>query len=295
MRRALDPVRVALLIAGLGLAGTLACRPGTPHEALPELAHGDEAAESEDHEAATVSHGRAEPGEADVHDEGTSGTHGEPADNSLLAAAVRGIPSAPAVGFQGPEGTPFFVALRTPEVGHFPCESCHIRPIGAKSTTLLQMHANRAEHQGAARIDCNACHNPSSPGALVLDCAECHEREGLRELMPSTTAHLTVRLSHPGGYLRNCFTCHSPENPGYLTLQDGSLASLDEAYRLCAGCHYTQADDWAGGAHGKRLGGWQSDQRVILSCTGCHNPHSPKFPIRRPVTFPKIARREAPR
>jgi hypothetical protein len=295
MRRTLDPVRLAALISGLGLAGILACRPGGPHEAVPELAHEGAAAESADHEGGVESHGAGDPGEAGGAHSGSARTHAPPRENPLLAAAVRGIPSTPAVGFQGPDDEPFFVALRTPEIDHFPCSSCHIRPIGAKSTTLLQMHANRAEHQGAARIDCYACHNPSSPGALVLDCAECHQREGLRELMPSTTAHLTVRLSHPGGYLRNCFTCHSPENPEYLTLQDGSLGSLDEAYRLCAGCHYAQADDWAGGAHGKRLGGWQSDQRVILSCTGCHDPHAPMFPVRRPVTFPKIARREAPR
>lgn len=293
MQRSEGAARLGLVLAALGLASLLACRPGGPHEADPDPGHASEVGEAEHDESS------GDPGGSDTHGGGAHGeaapaTWVEPPENPLLAAAVRGIPSAPAVGFEGPEGKPFFVALRTPEVGHYPCATCHIRPIGTKNTTLMQMHANRAAHQGAARIDCYACHNPSSPGALVLDCAECHEREGLRELMPSQTAHLTVRLSHPGGYLRNCFTCHAPENPGYLTLQDGTLGSLDEAYRLCAGCHFTQADDWAGGAHGKRLEGWQSDQRVILSCTGCHDPHAPKFPIRRPVTFPKIARREAP-
>ena len=64
---------------------------------------------------------------------------------------------------------------------------------------------------------------------------------------------------------------------------------MDEAYLLCGGCHFSQADSWAGGAHGKRLEVW-AGERVVESCTGCHNPHHPLFPVLRPVTFPKIAR-----
>jgi hypothetical protein len=254
--------------------GSGACAPEAHVGAIPDEEHEGDRAEPEGHGA-----------------EGF-GPEVEVPYNPIVQAVLRAVPSAPVVGFLGPEGDTFRVALRTPEVGHYPCTGCHIRPIGTKSVTLAQMHAARAEHEGATDINCNACHNPSRPGALTLDCVGCHEGDGGRELMPSPTAHLTVKLSHPSGRLRNCFTCHAPENPGYLAAQDGSFASLDEAYRLCAGCHFTEAKDWAGGAHGKRLGGWQGE-RVILSCTGCHNPHHPKFPIRRPVTFPKIARREA--
>lgn len=272
-------------VAGRGLAWgciaftlsvTQGCHPEDRHKALPELehaaesgseAHGESLAES--HEASSV-------------------------PNVIVSGVLRTIPSTPAVGFVGPEDGSFRVALRTPEIGHYPCTACHTRPIGSKSVTLDQMHDDRVDMQSAAGVDCHACHDPESPDSLVLDCAECHERAGLQDLMPSTTVHLTVHLSHPSGRLRNCLTCHDPENPGNLSLMDGTTASLDGAYRLCAGCHFTEGEDWARGAHGKRLAGWQGE-RVVLSCTGCHNPHSPRFPVRRPVTFPKIARRETSR
>lgn len=254
-------------------AGALiGCGPEAHREALPELEH-----EAVEHaEAAAAREERREGGVP---------------TGPVVAGLLRIIPSARAVEVAGPSGDSFRVALRTPSVGHYPCTSCHVRSIGTKNVTLAQMHSERPEHQGSTRIDCYACHDPGNPVGLLLDCAECHEREGARDLMPSRTAHLTIRLGHPGGRYRNCLTCHAPENPGLLALQDGRRATLDEAYRLCAGCHFTQAQDWAGGAHGKRLAGWEGE-RVVLSCTGCHNPHDPKFPVRRPVTFPKIARRE---
>lgn len=268
------PVRIgacALLLAALA-----ACAPEGHREALPDLEH---AAAEEGHGPVTEGHG-PEAGEPS----------GPAASSFVVEGILSTVPSVPVVGFTGPGGEAFRVAMRTPKVDHYPCTSCHIRPIGTKSVTLAQMHVERPEHEGATRIDCYACHDPRNPTGLQLECAECHEREGTRDLMPSRSAHLTIRLGHPSGHYRNCLTCHAPENPGLLALQDGDRATLDQAYRLCAGCHFMQANDWAGGAHGKRLAGWQSE-RVILSCTGCHNPHSPKFPVRRPVTFPKLARR----
>jgi hypothetical protein len=256
--------------AALALIVFTACRPEAAHEAYPHAGHEEEAG---------VGHGA----------EGDPVAAVAQVDAFTVDGVLRSVPTTQAVDIYGPGGEPFRVALRTPEVGHYPCISCHIRPIGQKEVALGQMHSPRAEHEGATRIDCNGCHDPRRPGGLTLDCAECHEREGLRELMPSRTAHLTIDLVHPSGEYRTCLTCHAPANPGMLTLRDGRLASLDEAYRLCQGCHYAQAESWANGAHGKRIGGW-AGERTILSCTGCHDPHDPLFPVRRPVTFPKIAR-----
>ena len=39
-----------------------------------------------------------------------------------------------------------------------------------------------------------------------------------------------------------------------------------------------------GGAHGKRLSYW-AGQRVVTNCASCHNPHSPRFEKRWPVTY----------
>ncbi|HSM04546.1 MAG TPA: hypothetical protein VK858_07980 [Longimicrobiales bacterium] len=269
---------VGFLALGAWLALSVGCGPDEASRAFPDQGHGAGEAGS-DHEV-------------EVGDHGPSDFPDVPAgqvDDFAVTGVLRSIPAAEAVEAEGPGGEPFRVALRTPEIGHFPCTSCHVRPIGQKAEALMQMHGPRAEHEGATRVECSRCHDPTRPGAYVLDCAGCHEREGRRELMPSRTAHLTVKLSHPGGIYRNCLTCHSPDNPGMLVLREGTQASLDQAYLLCRGCHFLQGEDWANGAHGKRLGGW-AGERTILSCTGCHNPHDPRFPVRRPVTFPKIAR-----
>lgn len=264
-----------------------ACRPESAHEAYPRDGHGAEGSPGED---AAETAGETEHGEARDHGEVASHEGGPgTVDDFAVDGVLRSIPSADAVDTEGPGHEPFRVALRTPFVGHYPCNSCHIREIGHKDEALAQMHAPRPEHEGATRVDCFRCHDPGGPGALLLDCSRCHAREGVRELMPSRTAHLSVTLSHPSGADRNCLTCHAPENPGMLALRDGDRATLDEAYLLCRGCHFMQGEDWANGAHGKRLAGW-AGERTILSCTGCHDPHSPRFPKRRPVTFPKIAR-----
>jgi hypothetical protein len=281
--RRLGPVPVVPSLVVLLMCAS-ACGPEKAHEAYPRGDHGAEA-ESGRTDPESGSHG-----EEAAHGEDTGhATAVGTVDDFAVDGVLRSIPSTAVVETEGPGHKPFRVALRTPFVGHYPCTSCHIRSIGHKEEALAQMHGPRAEHEGATRVDCNGCHNPNLPGGMVLDCTECHEREGVRELMPSRTAHLSVELSHPSGAYRNCLTCHAPENPGQLVLRDGTRATLDEAYRLCRGCHFMQGTDWANGAHGKRLAGW-AGERTILSCTGCHNPHDPRFPSRRPVTFPKIAR-----
>jgi hypothetical protein len=265
---------------------------------------GEHAPQAASHgEGQAEEHGSDDPGgghEGGSHEEGGHGAFprdyagpiGGRDPSPTVQAELWTVEALVATGFEGPGGEPILVARRTPEIGHYPCVSCHSRPIGSKDLVLAQMHQSRAEHLGAAGVNCNACHDMANPGGLILDCTQCHEREGGRELMPSVSAHLTIQLGHPTGRYRNCLTCHAPENPGLLALPDGDRATMDEAYRLCSGCHFMQARDWAGGGHGKRMGGWQGE-RVVLSCTGCHNPHDPRFPVRRPVTFPKIARTEA--
>lgn len=285
MRRRVSALAAAVLCTLL--AGLSACRPEGAHEAYPREDHAAESATHRD--AGPEAEGDAHGEEAEHEGDSSHGAAPGSVDAFAVAGVLRSIPSAEAVDTEGPGERPFRVALRTPYVGHYPCTGCHIRPIGHKDEALAQMHGPRPEHEGAASVVCSRCHDPNLPQGYVLDCARCHEREGVRELMPSRTAHPSVSLSHPSGEYRNCLTCHAPENPGTLVIRDGSRASLDEAYRLCRGCHFMQGEDWANGAHGKRLAGW-AGERTILSCTGCHDPHDPRFPTRRPVTFPKIAR-----
>ena len=102
-------------------------------------------------------------------------------------------------------------------------------------------------------------------------------------------AHENIKPVHPAQAGAVCSTCHAPDNVELLTLKSGDRATLDHAYRLCAQCHFSQAEAWAGGAHGKRLDGWQG-RRVVMGCADCHDPHKPAFEPRIPFRAPQIER-----
>jgi len=123
-------------------------------------------------------------------------------------------------------------------------------------------------------------------------CAACHDRAVEQ---PSATepasmqwSHLDVSIVHADAL--RCATCHRYEGLDQLRLIDaGTPINFDHSYLVCAQCHSSQARDWAGGAHGKRLGGWQGE-RVVETCTGCHDPHQPAFETRMPLLSPRVPR-----
>jgi len=95
-------------------------------------------------------------------------------------------------------------------------------------------------------------------------------------------AHWNVTLQHAPATVMTCGTCHAQNAPGTLqTLQDANV-DFDHSYRLCAQCHFRQADDWAAGAHGKRDAGW-APPRVVMTCVQCHDPHHPAWGKRWPA------------
>lgn len=127
-----------------------------------------------------------------------------------------------------------------------------------------------------------------TPAMTQFPCVSCHEgpvTPGDR----GTEEHANVQPVHPSELAESCDACHDVADPARFALQNGESASLDEAYRLCAQCHYSQADAWAGGAHGKRLVAWRG-RRVVMSCTECHDPHAPAFDTRIPLPGPNIPR-----
>ncbi|HEU4996670.1 MAG TPA: hypothetical protein VFT29_17760 [Gemmatimonadaceae bacterium] len=136
---------------------------------------------------------------------------------------------------------PISLRSRTPNVGQYPCTSCHL----GKRTTIAD-----------DRI---------------------------------TDAHRNITAVHPVQTGSLCSTCHAADNVEFLALKSGERATLDHTYRLCAQCHFSQAEAWAGGAHGKRLDGWQG-RRVLLGCADCHDPHKPAIEPRIPFRAPRIER-----
>jgi hypothetical protein len=100
-------------------------------------------------------------------------------------------------------------------------------------------------------------------------------------------AHQDIQPLHPSEAATVCVGCHAPRDVSRLVLQSGETVPLGDAYRVCAQCHASQVEAWAGGAHGKRLGGWQGE-RVVLGCADCHDPHRPEIPRRVPFRGPVL-------
>ncbi|HJP30273.1 MAG: hypothetical protein QF689_00535 [Candidatus Latescibacteria bacterium] len=121
-------------------------------------------------------------------------------------------------------------------------------------------------------------------------CHSCHDHAVVEPTTSDVSgrwSHLDIRLEHAEAL--RCGTCHDYDDLNQLHLIHGDPVDFDQSYQLCAQCHAPQARDWAGGAHGKRLGGWRGD-RVVETCTGCHDPHAPAFPRRMPRMYPQVPR-----
>ena len=119
------------------------------------------------------------------------------------------------------------------------------------------------------RQPCDQCHQGVSPGSLPI------------KDKTTRRAHWDIDLKHPT-IAKNCNLCH--EISGELQTINKEPVAFNHSYRVCAQCHSSQFADWKGGAHGKRLGGW-SGPRIVENCTGCHDPHAPKFEVRPPATY----------
>ena len=116
-------------------------------------------------------------------------------------------------------------------------------------------------------------------------CSQCHNNKPVSISGAAEMAHGDIKLDH-GGVEKplSCFTCHNKEVRDALETEAGVIVDMDHSYQLCAQCHFRQKKDWVGGAHGKRVSYW-AGKRVVKSCVSCHNPHSPRFKKRWPVTY----------
>jgi hypothetical protein len=129
-------------------------------------------------------------------------------------------------------------------------------------------------------FDCYACHEKGKPPPLRYDTNH-------NLIIPEE--HNTIVMGH-GTHNRNnnCFNCHDEQNLELLQTRDGHEIDFAESPRLCGSCHGPTYRDWEAGVHGRTSGLWNHGPAEFkrLNCVSCHNPHSPKFPGRRPAPGP---------
>lgn len=185
--------------------------------------------------------------------------------DSLEPGMLATVRASPVEGWIGPGGHAFEVALRSRVR-----ESGHARRFG--TITL------RTTLRG------------STPDLVQYPCTSCHLGHTVA-MQPDriSDAHRNIQPLHPELLGSVCSTCHSSDAVDHLALRNAEPVELDHSYRLCAQCHFSQAEAWAGGAHGKRLDGWLG-RRVVMGCTDCHDPHRPATVPRIPFRAPTIRR-----
>lgn len=184
---------------------------------------------------------------------------------ALAPGALTMLPAAPVTGWKGPGERPFEVTLRTADP---------VSALARRFGTITLRTSLRARTPDLGQYPCTSCHLGRR---MVL----ADERVA--------DAHQNIKPIHPAQTGAACATCHAPDNVELLALKSGERATLDHAYRLCAQCHFSQADAWAGGGHGKRLDGWQG-RRVVMGCGDCHDPHKPTLEPRIPFRAPQLQR-----
>ncbi|GAA3629827.1 cytochrome c3 family protein [Flavivirga jejuensis] len=125
-------------------------------------------------------------------------------------------------------------------------------------------------------------------------CTECHIKPLAKmQNKDFKKAHWDIKIEHANENTMNCITCHNGSNMDELTSLTGKSIDFNKSYNLCNQCHTKQFQDWKGGAHGKRIGGW-APPRASMTCVNCHNPHDPHFESRWPARFntQKVKERE---
>lgn len=118
-----------------------------------------------------------------------------------------------------------------------------------------------------------------------FECGSCHNNKDVAIKNAAGISHANIAVQHgeKDGPIA-CNTCHHADDRNFLTTAKGDKIDMDHAYTMCGQCHFRQKKDWVGGAHGKRITYW-AGQRVVKNCTSCHNPHSPRFEKKWPVTY----------
>ena len=105
-------------------------------------------------------------------------------------------------------------------------------------------------------------------------CMKCHQGIPVNRTKRQLGMHTEIVLEHDAKH-RWCLDCHDATNRNKLHLASGEQIEFPQFVRLCEQCHGKIVREWEEGIHGKRIGNWNGQKRV-LQCLHCHNPHSPK-------------------
>ena len=135
----------------------------------------------------------------------------------------------------------------------------------------------------------------------VFDCYLCHDKDKKLELKYDAKNQLVVPKEHADdivmghgshGRNNNCFNCHNEQDLTQLQTRDGEPIKFEDSPRLCGSCHGPTYRDWELGIHGRTSGYWDRAKGPIdrKQCVNCHDPHSPKFPGRKPAPPPNHLR-----
>jgi formate-dependent nitrite reductase cytochrome c552 subunit len=137
-------------------------------------------------------------------------------------------------------------------------------------------------------FDCYACHEKKKPPVLRFDAKQ-------NLIIPQE--HADIVMGHgEHGRNNNCFNCHDETNLEQLQTRDGRVVKFQDSPQLCGSCHGPTFEDWEAGAHGRISGYWdrQLGPYKRQQCVNCHNPHSPKFPSRKPAPGPHLLHGQLP-
>jgi hypothetical protein len=245
----MQPLRRCALLAVIAL-GCARCTTADAQAGDADAAQGHDAASQQENGAGDHGAADAPPFAVDtVREPGALAT--------VDALAVHGR--------VGPDGRAFAVARRTREV-----PGAHARNFGTRALML----GLRTRTPDLTQYPCTACHL----GRTIAAAAERPD-----------DAHQDIPAVHPEAAGAGCMACHARADVEQLELRSGEQVTMDHAYRVCAQCHFSQVDDWAAGAHGKRLDGWQG-RRVVMGCADCHDPHQPALQARVPFRAPRLHR-----
>ena len=160
-----------------------------------------------------------------------------------------------------------------------------VDPSFLDTATVRRSYANLVQaKEDLSDFDCYACHEKNKPPVLRFDAKQ-------NLIIPSE--HSDIVMGHgEHGRNNNCFNCHNEANLEQLQTRDGRVVKFQDSPQLCGSCHGPTFEDWEAGAHGRISGYWDRAlgpyQRQ--QCVNCHNPHSPRFPSRKPAPGPHLLR-----